>query len=69
MKVEKQAYCTDNIDQMRNELYHLIENEQLISDIVQERSRELDALILEYYKQKNECQTMDELTKKRGSKR
>lgn len=40
----------DYINQLRNELHHLIESEDdLTSSIVQEKSQELDSLILMYY--------------------
>jgi hypothetical protein len=52
--------CKDSIDQLRNELHQLIESEQLNSDAVQERSEELDALILLYYRQEKECQELKE---------
>ncbi len=60
MKNEKHVHCRKNIDQLRNELYQLIESEQLSSDIVQERSQELDALILLYYRKTKECQELKE---------
>ncbi len=49
-----------NIDRLRSELHRLIEYEQLGSRIVQERSRELDGLILAYYKQSMDSQALNE---------
>lgn len=60
LKRKRNERCTNNIDQLRNELHQLIEIEQISSGIVQERSRELDALILVYYKQKKECKALKE---------
>lgn len=60
MKSKKHACNKNNIDQLRNELHQLIESEQLGSDIVQERSQELDTLILLYYRQTKECQALKE---------
>jgi hypothetical protein len=49
--------CTDCINQMRNELHRLIESEDnLKSSIVQKKSRELDNLILMYYRRDSKLQ-------------
>jgi hypothetical protein len=47
----KEYMCRrDYINQLRSELHHLIESEDdLTSSIVQEKSQELDSLILMYY--------------------
>ena len=55
MNSKKEVLCNNSINQLRNELHKLIECEQLSSDIVQERSQELDELILLYYKQTKDC--------------
>lgn len=60
MKSRKHAHINNNIDQLRNELHQLIECEQLSSDAVQERSRELDALILLYYEKNKEDHALKE---------
>lgn len=49
-----------NINQLRNELHDLIESENLTSTIVQSRSRELDELILLYYRQANTSHELNE---------
>lgn len=46
---EKNVVCEESINRLRNELHLLIEHEKLSSQIVQEMSQELDALILLYY--------------------
>ena len=60
MKDKRHARYKNNIDQLRNELHQLIEFEQLSSDVVQERSQELDALILLYYNKMKEYQELKE---------
>lgn len=60
MKNKRQVRYKNNIDQLRNELHQLIEFEQLSSDVVQERSKELDALILLYYNKIKEGQELNE---------
>lgn len=60
MKRKRHESCINDINQRRDELHQLIEYEQLNSDVVQERSRELDALILLYYKQPTEYQELKE---------
>jgi hypothetical protein len=45
------VYCEFRINQLRNELHQLIEQEHLDSGCVQKLSQELDALILLYYRQ------------------
>lgn len=52
----KDCYCSHlkkEIDLLRKELHELIESENLTSSIVQQRSRELDELILMYVRMKN----------------
>lgn len=44
-------YCEYRINQLRDELHQLIEHEQLNSCSVQKMSRELDAIIILYYRQ------------------
>lgn len=57
MSNARQEKCKKDINQRREELHKLIENEDLLSDVVQESSRELDDLILSYYrKPEEECQ-------------
>lgn len=51
MKERSQERCKNNIIKRRDELHKLIENEKINSKIVQKRSRELDKLIILYYKQ------------------
>ncbi len=51
MKSKRQVYCEFRINQLRNELHQLIEQEHLDSGCVQKLSQELDALILLYYRQ------------------
>jgi len=46
-------YLKREIDLLRMELHKLIESENLTSSIVQQRSRELDELILLYVRLKN----------------
>jgi len=46
-------YIKKEIDLLRKELHELIESEHLTSSIVQQRSRELDELILLYVRMKN----------------
>lgn len=46
-------YLKREIDLLRMELHELIESENLTSSIVQQRSRELDELILLYVRLKN----------------
>jgi len=46
-------YLKNEIDLLRKELHELIESENLTSSIVQQRSRELDELILLYVRMKN----------------
>lgn len=60
LKDKRHARYKNNIDQLRNELHQLIEFEQLSSDVVQERSQELDALILLYYNKMKEYQELKE---------
>lgn len=52
LKNKSKVYCEGRINQMRDELYQLIEHEKLDSSDVQKMSRELDALIMLYYKQR-----------------
>lgn len=60
MKNKRPVSIDDNINQLRDELHQLIECEQLNSDIVQKRSKELDDLILLYYRQSKERQELKE---------
>lgn len=46
--------CKDDINKLRNELHKLIESESYTSQTVQMRSRELDTLIILYYRQMKE---------------
>lgn len=48
----------NNVDKLRMKLYKLIEYEKLSSDAVQSLSRELDELILAYYRKPNICQDL-----------
>lgn len=50
----------NNIDKLRDELHILIESEKLNSSIVQQRSQELDRLILMYYRQIKKDQELKE---------
>ena len=54
----KRKKDSKNMEQLRKELYKLIESEALDSDAVQSLSKELDGLILEYYRKPSEltCQ-------------
>lgn len=57
MRNKEHMCCTDCINQMRNELHRLIESEDnLKSSIVQKKSRELDNLILMYYRRDSKLQ-------------
>ena len=49
MAEKNQGYKSD-IDKLRRKLHKLIESESLSSETVQKMSRELDALILSFYK-------------------
>ena len=60
MKSRKQEGYKNSIEQLRIELHKLIEYEHFNSDVVQERSQELDALILLYYKQNKDRQALKE---------
>ncbi|HEX2947778.1 MAG TPA: aspartyl-phosphate phosphatase Spo0E family protein [Clostridia bacterium] len=60
MKNSRPANYKSNINQLRNELHHLIDSENLTSTIVQKRSRELDELILLYYKHTKNCQELND---------
>ena len=60
MKNSKSASYKSNINHLRNELHLLIESENLTSTIVQKRSRELDELILLYYKQTKKSHELKE---------
>lgn len=51
MKSGSCGYYSHAINELRDELHLLMENENVSSDIVQEKSEELDDLILLYYKQ------------------
>lgn len=53
LKSRKQVYCEKRINQLRGELHKLIEREKLDNSRVQEISRELDELIMLYYKEGN----------------
>ncbi|HOQ06667.1 MAG TPA: aspartyl-phosphate phosphatase Spo0E family protein [Clostridiales bacterium] len=53
MKDSSCLYLKNEIDLLRKELHELIESENLTSSIVQQRSRELDELILLYVRMKN----------------
>ncbi|HEY8350565.1 MAG TPA: aspartyl-phosphate phosphatase Spo0E family protein [Clostridia bacterium] len=53
MKDSDRLYLKREIDLLRMELHELIESENLTSSIVQQRSRELDELILLYVRLKN----------------
>ncbi len=53
MKNTNCLYIKKEIDLLRKELHELIESEHLTSSIVQQRSRELDELILLYVRMKN----------------
>lgn len=53
MKNTNCLYIKKEIDLLRKELHELIESENLTSSIVQQRSRELDELILMYVRMKN----------------
>lgn len=54
MKNREYMCHKDYINQLRSELHHLIESEDnLTSSIVQEKSQELDNLILMYYGRKS----------------
>ena len=52
--------CKNDINRRREELHRLIESELINSNIVQRRSRELDKLIILYYKQRAKCQELKE---------
>lgn len=54
----KQKKDSKSMEQLRKELYKLIESEALDSDAVQNLSKELDGLILKYYREPGEltCQ-------------
>lgn len=56
----EQDNYSKNVDKLRMELYKLIECEKLSSDAVQSLSRELDELILAYYRQPDICQELKE---------
>gem|GEM_PF-735403 len=60
MKNSKPASCSSKINHLRSELHLLIESENLTSTVVQKRSRELDELILLYYKQMKKCHELNE---------
>ncbi len=60
LKNKRRVHCKTDINQMRAELHQLIESEQLNSKIVQERSQELDTLILLFYRQAKECHALKE---------
>ncbi|NMA33980.1 MAG: aspartyl-phosphate phosphatase Spo0E family protein [Clostridiaceae bacterium] len=53
MKDNNCAYLKKEIDLLRKELHELIESENLSSSLVQQRSRELDELILLYVRLKS----------------
>jgi hypothetical protein len=52
LKDSKCACLKDEIDLLRKELHELIKSENLTSSIVQQRSKELDELILLYVRLK-----------------
>jgi len=56
---EQENYSRD-VDKLRMKLYKLIEYEELSSDAVQSLSRELDELILAYYRQSETCHDLKE---------
>lgn len=60
MKNKSQERCKNNIIKRREELHRLIENERISSKIVQRRSRELDRLIVLYYRQCEKSQELKE---------
>jgi len=57
LKSKSHERCKNDIIKRRDELHQLIENERINSKVVQKRSRELDKLIILYYKQ---CQELKE---------
>lgn len=47
----KKYYLKKRIKNVRDELDHLIEYEELSSSVVQKQSQKLDVLIISYYRQ------------------